>query len=118
MKDRERTFVLVTCSGISSTGKLTARVAAVLLAKYPDLFEAHYPVAGLKRTPDRELREADGIVVIDGCSDSCALKKISGWGLCPDHHCVATDHGIEKKGMDDPGFHEIELLARVIVGRV
>jgi uncharacterized metal-binding protein len=90
----------------------------MLLAKYPDLFESHYPATGMKQPPGRELREADELVVVDGCGDCCALKKISGWGIRPDHHYVATDLGIEKRGMDDPGFREIELLARVIVERL
>lgn len=90
----------------------------MLLAKYPDLFEGHYPVTGLKLPFGHELAEADGIVVVDGCGDCCGMKKISGSGLSPVYHCIATDHGIEKRGPDDPGFHEIELLIRVIVGMV
>ena len=37
----ESPLILITCSGVSNTGKLTAQVGGILAQKEPDLFEGH-----------------------------------------------------------------------------
>lgn len=54
------------------------------------------------------------VVVLDGCSDHCAAKKLHGLSITPHIHIVATDEGIEKNGMADPKFDEIEILVAAV----
>ena len=41
------------------------------------------------------------VIVIDGCTDCCAKKKLSSSRLAPDCHIIATDLGIVKNGMGE-----------------
>ncbi len=78
---------LVTCSGLSNTGKLTARAGMLV----------------------------DRVLALDGCEDTCALKKLREIGVEPDLHVVATGCGIVKNGMAEPRFDEIERLAGAVI---
>ncbi|MEI6840142.1 MAG: putative zinc-binding protein [Methanomicrobiales archaeon] len=105
---------LITCSGISNTGKLTAQVAAVLIQREPDLFEGH--LHGKQSTHDiMENVINDGkVLVLDGCKDHCAAKKLKSLSITPHIHIIATEEGIEKNGMADPRFDEIEKLVAAV----
>ena len=68
-------LILITCSGVSNTGKLTAQVAGILAQKEPDLFEGHLDAK--QSTRDMETVINGGkLVVVDGCGDRCAAKKL------------------------------------------
>ena len=58
---------------------------------------------------------AERLIVLDGCMDCCATKKLTAAGLVPDVHIIATELGIEKKGMGDVQYDEIEKVVRVIM---
>jgi len=104
---------LITCSGISNTGKLTAQVAAVLVQREPDLFEGH--LHAKQSTHDMEMEINGGkVVVLDGCMDHCAAKKLKSLGITPHIHIITTEEGIEKNGMADPRFDEIEILVAAV----
>lgn len=106
-------IVLITCSGISNTGKLTAQVAGILVQRDPGLFEAHLHA---KQSAGDMQKVINGgkVVVLDGCRDHCALKKLNSLNIMPHIHIIATDAGIEKNGMADPRFDEIETLAAAV----
>ena len=109
----ERPLILITCSGVSNTGKLTAQVAGILAQKEPDLFEGH--LHAKQSTRDMEAVINGGkLVVVDGCGDRCAAKKLKSLCLTPDIHIIATEEGIEKNGMADPKFEEIETLIAAV----
>lgn len=106
--------ILVTCSGISNTGRLTAKVGEMLMRRSPGLIEL---CLSSRSDPDRLLDALAGvekIVVLDGCTESCGRKKVQEHGYEPGIHLIATDHGIIKNGMEDPRFDEIELLTLVV----
>jgi uncharacterized metal-binding protein len=106
-------LVLITCSGISNTGKLTAQVAAILVQREPDLFECH--LHAKQSTHDMENMINGGkVVVLDGCRDHCAAKKLESLSITPHIHIIATEEGIEKNGMADPRFDEIEKLVAAV----
>ena len=108
----ERPLILITCSGVSNTGKLTKQVGAILAQKDPDIFEGH--LHARQSTHDMETGINGGImVVIDGCADRCAAKKLQSLCLIPHIHIIATEEGIEKNGMADPTFEEIETLIAI-----
>ena len=104
---------LITCSGITNTGKLTAQVAAVLVQREPDLFEEH--LHAKQSTRDMEdVINGGKVVVLDGCMDHCADKKLKSLCITPHIHIIATEEGIEKNGMADPRFDEIEILVAAV----
>jgi len=109
----ERPLILVTCSGVSNTGKLTAQVAGILAQKEPDLFEGH--LHAKQSTHDMEaVINGGNVVVIDGCGDRCAAKKLKSLLITPHIHIIATEEGIDKNGMADPKFEEIETLIAAV----
>lgn len=108
------TFALVTCSGISNTGKLTTQAAQVVLQRKPGQYiwmHARQSAATL----EADTRAADEVIVIDGCGDCCAKKKLSSSLIAPDHHIIATGLGIEKNGMGEVEYDEIETIVRAIM---
>jgi len=109
-----RSFTLLTCSGISNTGRLTTHAASVLVRRDPERFTCHLTAKQATYDLICGLEDTDCLLVIDGCQDRCAAKKLSSSGLGPDIHIIATDQGIEKNGMADVQFWEIEQLVRAI----
>ena len=101
--------VLITCSGLSNTGRLTTQVAAILISRHPTDF------SWIKASSDpenisKEAIDADLIVIIEGCSDHCASKKITGLGIKGDFFLVATELGIEKNGMAEVQWNDVEKM--------
>jgi uncharacterized metal-binding protein len=104
---------LVTCSGISNTGKLTTQAATMLMQRRPGQYvwmHARQSAATL----EAEIGDAEHVIVIDGCTDCCATKKLSKSNLTPHHHIIATELGIEKKGMGEVQYIEIEMVIAAV----
>lgn len=107
------TSVLVTCSGISNTGKLTTQAAQVLMQRSP----GRYLCMNCKQSAESLRADAGGadrVIVIDGCTDCCATKKVAAAGLFADTHIIATDLGIVKNGMAGVSYGEIERLVAAV----
>jgi uncharacterized metal-binding protein len=108
------TIALITCSGISNTGRLTTESALALLRRRPGLYvwiRAREPAATL----EAGIGDADEVIVIDGCTDCCARKILTASCIEPRRHIIATEIGIRKNGMADVQFHEIETLVQEIL---
>jgi uncharacterized metal-binding protein len=108
------TFALVTCSGISNTGKLTTQAALMLMQRKPGFYiwmHAKQSAATL----EAEIGDAEQVIVIDGCTDCCATKKLSKSCLAARHHIIATELGIEKNGMAEVQYDEIEKVVRAVI---
>jgi uncharacterized metal-binding protein len=106
-------LILITCSGVSNVGKLTAQAAGVLVQREPDLFEGY--LHAKQSTRDMEAVINGGkVVVIDGCGDRCAAKRLKSLCVIPHIHIIATEERIEKNGMADPKFEEIETLIAAV----
>jgi uncharacterized metal-binding protein len=108
------TYALVTCSGISNTGKLTTQAAQILLQRKPGQYvwmHARQPAAML----NAELGDAEKVIVLEGCTDCCASKKLKAAGHTAHYHIIATELGIEKKGMAEVQFDEIEKVIGAIL---
>ncbi|HEX3001750.1 MAG TPA: putative zinc-binding protein [Methanoregula sp.] len=105
---------LVTCSGVSNTGKLTTQAGMLLMQRKPGMFQC----MNCKQSAETlrvDARAAGRIIVLDGCTDGCATKKLSAAGITPDVRIVATDLGIEKNGMADVKYSEIEKVIRAVM---
>ena len=109
----ESPLILITCSGVSNVGKLTAQAAGVLVQREPDLFEGHLHAKQSTRDMDAVINGGN-VVVLDGCGDRCAAKKLKSLCITPHIHIIATEEGIKKNGMADPLFDEIETLIAAV----
>jgi uncharacterized metal-binding protein len=108
------TVALVTCSGISNTGKLTTQAAQILLQRRA----GRYTWMHVKQSAamlGEELGNAEMVIVLDGCTDCCATKKLKAAGHTADCHIIATELGIEKKGMGEVQYDEIEKVIRAVM---
>jgi uncharacterized metal-binding protein len=99
-------IVLVTCSGISNTGKLTTQVALSLMQQRPGRFQWTH-IKKSAASLEEECLGGEQVIVIDGCGDCCASKKLACAEVNPHIHIIATDLGIEKNGMADVQYQEI-----------
>jgi uncharacterized metal-binding protein len=107
------TITLITCSGVSNTGKLTTQAGMLLMQRKPGTFQC----MNCKQSADSLRADAGGadrLIVLDGCTDGCATKKITAAGLVPDVRIIATDLGIEKKGMGEVRYDEIEKIVQAV----
>ncbi|MBN1432092.1 MAG: putative zinc-binding protein [Methanomicrobiaceae archaeon] len=110
--------ILVTCSGISSTGKLTFQAANSFILRNPGVFERHLSAPAIDGGKSEMLKENAFVVVLDGCQDCCSCKKIKKAGIEQDIHIIATELGIEKRGAEDPYFSEINAVNRELKRRL
>ena len=106
-------IVLVTCSGISNTGKLTTQAACSLMQGRPGRFLWTH-VKKSAASLEEECRDGEQVVIIDGCHDCCASKKCAAAGIDPQIHIIATELGIEKNGMADVQYQEIERVVAAV----
>ena len=113
MRDLTMAIALVTCSGVSNTGKLTTQAGMLLMQRKPGMFQC----MNCKQSAESlrtDALGADRLIVLDGCTDCCATKKISAAGLVSDIHIIATELGIAKNGMADVQYHEIEAVIAAV----
>lgn len=106
---------VITCSGISNTGKLTTQTGTALMRRCGGRIEACIAATRPTAALEVAVRHADRILVLDGCGDCCGKKKLEALGVEPDLHLVATDCGIAKNGMAEPRFDEIERLSAAVM---
>ncbi|MBP7410911.1 putative zinc-binding protein [Methanoculleus sp. 10] len=106
---------LITCSGLSNTGKLTDRAGMVVQQRSPGSVEASLPASRPSASLEEAARYAGRILALDGCDDACALRKLRELGVEPDLHVIATECGIVKNGMAEPRFDEIERLVGAVI---
>ena len=108
-------IALVTCSGVSNTGKLTTQAALSLMQRWPGRFLWTH-VKKSAASLEEEIRGGQWVIIIDGCKDCCARKKLAGTSIDPHIHIITTDLGIEKNGMADVQYHEIERVVAAVHG--
>lgn len=64
-----------------------------------------------------EVNDADQIIVLDGCTDCCAKKKLSASQIIPHRHIIVTEMGIIKNGMAEVEYDEIEKVVQAVMNR-
>lgn len=107
-------FTIISCSGVSSTGKLTTQAGLTLITRCPGKIERCIRADMPLKSFENGVKNADHILVLDGCEDCCGRKKIESLGIIPERHIVASDCGIVKRGMEDPSYEEIETLVSAV----
>ena len=101
--------VLITCSGLSNNGRLTTQVATILMSRHPTDFTWLKANTDLKKISEAAI-DSDLVIIIEGCSDHCASKKIIQMGIKGDFLLVATELGIEKNGMAEVLWSDVEKM--------
>jgi uncharacterized metal-binding protein len=108
-------MLLVTCSGISNTGRLTTLAARTLQMRHPGRFE--WVQASRLGTGSGDLDwTQEQILVMDGCNDCCGMKKLDAAGKPPYMHMICTALGIKKNGMAEVTCQEIEIICHGVTG--
>ena len=115
MSNKERPVLLLTCSGISHTGQHTALTGHSLRCRHPALVTRHLQLTALKHSLEREMEDDECLIVVDGCEECCAKKRMDLIGKIPDAYLIATREGITKRGMEEPRYDEIECLCQAVV---
>ena len=115
MKERiHHRFTIITCSGLSNTGKITTQAASQLLREYPSTFDQVFKGSRSIGDLKQAATKAEHILILDGCPDTCAAKKLRAAGIDPDLHINTTKCGIEKNGQADPCFSEISKFSAAV----
>ncbi|HQA80284.1 MAG TPA: putative zinc-binding protein [Methanoregulaceae archaeon] len=118
MTDEELPVLLLTCSGISHTGQLTTMTGNLLRCRNPLMVTRHLKLTSLERSLEKELDTDEYLVAVDGCEECCAKKRMDLLGKIPDTYVVATREGIEKRGLEEPRYNEIECLCQAVARAV
>jgi uncharacterized metal-binding protein len=104
---------LITCSGLSNTGRLTTQVATILISRHPAAVTWVKAHKGGQHIADAA-EDADLVIVLEGCPDHCASKKMIDAGIKADIHLVATELGVEKNAMAEVQWNDIEKVLTAI----
>jgi uncharacterized metal-binding protein len=104
---------LITCSGLSNTGRLTTQVATILMSRHPAAVTWVKAHKGGQHIADAA-EDADLVIVLEGCPDHCASKKMIDAGIKADIQLVATELGVEKNAMAEVQWNDIEKVLTAI----
>lgn len=99
---------------MSNTGKLTTQAALLLMQRRPGCYVWMHAKQSTM-TLQTDIGDADDLIVIDGCGDCCAKKKLSSSRIVPHCHIIATELGIEKRGMGDVRYDEIGKVVQAVL---
>lgn len=103
-------IALITCSGVSNTGKLTEQAAKYFAQKYPGAVDYLISAKKIDEVTNFD-REDTILVLLEGCDEGCVLKKLAPYKIKPDIILRTTELGVVKHGMDEPVFTDIEKIA-------
>lgn len=110
---RRKNTLIFACSGLSNTGKLTMQAASTLAFMRPDVYRAAAAHKGIDAVEDAA-SEGFRILVLDGCIDRCATKKLDEAGMRADIYMVVTELGIEKTRPSDVKPEYVETIIRAV----
>jgi len=96
-KNDEIFIAIANCSGRSNTGQMSGEIAKKLDNALPYARISCLPAIFPELKPAEKFKEADAIVVIDGCNEACVLKTIEKAGFKPALRITPDDdYGVEK----------------------
>lgn len=110
---KRKSTLIFACSGLSNTGKLTIQAASTLAFRRPDLYRAAVAHKGVSVVQDA-ISEGFKVLVLDGCSDHCATKKLDEAGLKADVYMTITELGVEKTVPSDVKTEYINKIINAI----
>jgi uncharacterized metal-binding protein len=106
--------VIFSCAGQSNVGQISNEAGIAL----SDTGRGSYAcTAGIAANIEGILtgaREADEVIVIDGCPQECANKILRNAGITPGQYIVVTELGIQKGPRSCRGPDDIERVVREV----
>lgn len=110
------TTMLLPCSGGSNVGQLANRAAVELTTEG---FGKIFCLAGIGGRISgfvQSAKDADAVIVIDGCEIGCGKATLQGAGVpLPRHkHLVITEYGIEKNKDFNLDAENVELVKQAV----
>lgn len=111
--DKSGTIMLLTCSSPSNVGHIAARAALAVMQYRP----GHYEWCQTKQ-PDDTIEtiasSCDTVIAIDGCHESCCMKKLSGMNVTMDRHIVVAELLGITKSMAEIKPEEVEKVVNAV----
>jgi uncharacterized metal-binding protein len=118
-KNPEVKIAIANCSGRSNIGQMSLYIAKRLDQTLPYANINCLPAIAPNLKPAQKFREADAIVVIDGCQEACVLETIKFGGLKPALRIAPdVDYGVEKKPGLDFDTDVAERIAQDVIEKV
>ncbi|NVO66713.1 putative zinc-binding protein [Methanofollis tationis] len=102
--------IIFPCAGASNVGQLTNIVALELEDEGYGTFACTLNLATGSAEMKEQCREADEIVVLDGCPNRCAATVAAAQGIEPDQGVVVSELGIEISHDFEISDEEIEIV--------
>ncbi len=90
------TILIFPCSGASNTGEMTDRAARLLSREGAGKMFCLAGIGGRIESFINSTREADKVLVLDGCSQDCAKKTMEEAGIKKFLHVRITDLDLVK----------------------
>ncbi|MFO8048398.1 MAG: putative zinc-binding protein [Desulfosudaceae bacterium] len=112
--------MLLPCSGGSNTGQLANRAAVELTTEGFGKIFCLAGIGGRLSGFVQSARDADSLIVIDGCEIGCGKATLEGSGVpLPRHrHLVVTEYGIEKNKDFNLSEEDIDLVKQAVKNAV
>jgi uncharacterized metal-binding protein len=109
--------MLLPCSGGSNVGQLANRAAVELTTEGFGKIFCLAGIGGRLSGFVQSAKDAESLIVIDGCEIGCAKATLQGAGVAvPDNkHLVVTEYGIEKNkdfNLDPENLNIVKLAVR------
>ncbi len=111
MENKLKTIVY-SCSGCSNVAQLANKIAVKLDREQIATMSCIAGVGGDVPSIVKVAKNAEKILVIDGCSLACALNCLKRHDKTPDTHIILTDFQLSKNMHSD--FSEEEFLTNFI----
>lgn len=109
-------ILLLTCSSPSNVGHIAARAALAVMQYRPGRYEwcqAKQP----EDTIESIAGSCDAVIAIDGCHESCCMKKLSGMGVKVSGHIVVSELLGITKSMAEVKPEEVEKVVNAVNGQ-
>jgi len=102
--------IIFACSGASNTGQLSNEAAVRLTNEGYGTIACTASLAIQTPPVMKKTKEADEVVIIDGCPVGCAKEIAERAGIRPDQYIIVTEEGIKKSGNLELPEEEIEKI--------
>lgn len=110
------TTMLLPCSGGSNVGQLANRAAVELTMEGSGKIFCLAGIGGRISGFVQSAKDAESVIVIDGCEVGCGKATLQGAGVpLPRHrHLVVTEYGIEKNKNFNLGQEDVDLVKEAV----
>lgn len=113
--DQKKKTTVYSCSGCSNVAQLANRIAVKLHRENIATMSCIAGVGGDVTSLVRQAKQAEQILVLDGCPLACALNCLKRHSIGPDTHIVLTDYDLAKNYQTDFGDQEFNSSYEMIL---